>query len=324
LTLSGTINFDGVHGIRTEGAFQTISGTLSGSTPRFESGLGFVTLSGTNTTGSFTLAGGYVRLSGASVLGTPGDTVNFNGGGGIGNDSSTPLTLSSYYYYAFTGFDFFGAGPLSLGPGTFGIYSSLNIVAYEFEYTIPGVVYRPSVPGNTGRLSIGSSLFGPPGKVYLSNTANTFSGGVELLGTLKISGSNSLGAYPGSFDNDNVLFSGGVLECDSNITFGANRGFYLGSGGGAINGTAGFSIGGVMSGPGSILINNTGTNNLSGVNSHTGGTIFLLGDTHLSAHNTVGSGDVFLSGGTLYCDSPSTSKLTSSGTIKFTGGTLVI
>jgi len=318
LTLSGTVTFDGSSGVSVNGGFVNFTGALSGFTPRFEAGTGSAILSCTNSTGDFRLTGGAVRLSGTTALGVGGDLVSLSSGS-FGNADASLLTLLFYYITLSGSLDLLGSGPLSFGTSPITLVSDPTLTPYEYDYTIPGVISRPA---GLGRLTVGLAVFFTPGKLVFTNTANTFTGGVKLLGTLKVSANGSLGANPGAYDNDNVWFDGGVLECDSNITFNANRGFYLDSGGGAINGTSGFTISGVMNGSGSMLINNTGNNYLNGTNTHTGGTIFLLGDTHLSSDITVGGGDIYLSGGTLYCDSSTTSKLTTSGLFKITGGTL--
>jgi len=68
------------------------------------------------------------------------------------------------------------------------------------------------------------------------NNVNVYTGRTTLAGgTLKIASEASLGVYPSTFVQDQIVFDGGTLRFDSNFTLAANnRGITLAAGGGTL------------------------------------------------------------------------------------------
>ncbi len=288
LVFSGDVDCNG-NALKPQG-LDEISGAFIINPPVVKSGTGTLVLSGSNNTGSFTLRGGAVKVTSATAMGVAGDSVTFGNGysSSLGNANATLLTLADYFINIFGDAGFLGDGPLSTGGSEISIFYSPTITAFYQTVTIPGVIKRPVVPGNTGVVQIGNFDYT---HVIFSGTSNTFTGGVDLTGILEIAGDGSLGATPGAFDADNIIFNGGSILPQNSITFGANRGFLVNTAGSVI-GSNGFSIGGVISGAGVFYVANSGTNTLTGTNTHTGGTAFIAGTTTFSSGSVGTTGNI--------------------------------
>lgn len=110
-----------------------------------------------------------------------------------------------------------------------------------------------------------------PGTVTLSNTSNTFSGGIAINeGVVAINADTSLGVAPVTFQPGNVLLNGGTLRAVGALTFDVNRGLTVGDGGGTIDvATSGqaMTVPSTIAGNGVLTKIGTGTLNLTGNNS---------------------------------------------------------
>jgi autotransporter-associated beta strand protein len=90
-----------------------------------------------------------------------------------------------------------------------------------------------------------------PGRLVLSGE-NSYSGGTTITGgSLRVTSDGNLGAVPGVFDADNIIFNGGTLDSGVFFTVNANRGITVEAAGGQILG--GLSYPGRISGSGNTL-----------------------------------------------------------------------
>lgn len=134
--------------------------------------------------------------------------------------------------------------------------------------------------------------------------ANTYTGGTTINGFyLGINGDAALGAVPGVFTPDNIIFNNGTFSnfavvANPNITLHANRGISLASGSGRFDISANtMTINGVISGIGGLSKFSTGTLVLTEANTYTGITTAGGGVLRLD-HASALPGGVATTGGT--------------------------
>ena len=315
---------------------QTIAGTSSliiGPT----NGVGAVLIANTANTfsGGTTLNAGYtggaqgnsLLLGADNVLGTGRVTLN---GGVLASDSNATRALTNaitlggalqigQYSAAIGGSNgsITLSGPINLSGGR-----TLNVTNVATTLLLSGIVT------NTGNFTkIGA------GTLALSNTNNTFSGGITLTtGTLALGGDNVLGG-------GTLSLNGGVLASDSAtartetnaVAIAANTQF------GNTLGTGAVTLSGIINSGNSTktltvsnsitTFSNTITNNaalikqgpgtlvLMGANSTFSGMTNLAGVLALGGDNVLGTGTVYLGGGTLASDGVATRTLTNALTI---------
>ncbi|NLF72045.1 MAG: hypothetical protein GX575_23680, partial [Candidatus Anammoximicrobium sp.] len=295
----------------------TYSGVLGGATAAdknfalVKQGAGTLTLSGANTyTGGTTITGGTIQLSGAdNRLPTGGGVTIANAAGAVLDLNGRDQEIRWLAGGGATGGAVVNAGAaatLTINLGASG--------ARTYDGTITGnlgLVVKNSTTKNTD--------------IQVLTRTNTYNGQTVVdNGHLRISGDGMLGAVPGSVDPTNIrLRNGGVLQNNnSSFVVNANRGVYLGAGGGVfyVGWTDTFlTIAGPVSGPGSLTKTDSSTLGLMGDNSYTGKTIVNAGilsinsDAGLGAvPGTAQTDNVTLSGGTL-CNMTTTAT-------GFTGG----
>jgi outer membrane autotransporter protein len=108
-------------------------------------------------------------------------------------------------------------------------------------------------------------------------------------GTLSISSDANLGATSGS-----LTFDGGTLE--NTVAFGTARNVTLSSGGGTFQTDADLTLGGVISGSGSLTKTGIGALTLTSSNSYGGGTTVSRGTLEASVTGALGTGPVAING----------------------------
>ena len=151
----------------------------------------------------------------------------------------------------------------------------------------------------TNSLAGGTILVNGPGTLLLTNVNNqstgTSSGSLNANGTqitngatLGIWGDGSLGLAPaGAYNNIQFTGSGKLQDTANNITLATTRSISIASGATATLDSDGntFTIGGLISGSGSLAKVGAGTLVLSGTNTYSGGTT-LTGTIGISANTS--------------------------------------
>ncbi len=166
--------------------------------------------------------------------------------------------------------------------------------AGTFSVSITGTGVSPysvtfSNSANAYSISNAAGNVGISGSAYVTlngsntvtfNSPNTYTGGTFLNnGTLIIGNDNQLGNDPAA-PATSITFNGGALSLGNGVTLNGNRNLQLNSGGGTISVAGGntATINGVITGPGMLTVNGTGTlrsniptNGL--LNTYSGGTV---------------------------------------------------
>ena len=296
LTNSGSITGSGT--LTSTTAFDLESGSvaahLSGTSGVVKSGVGVVTLTGSNSyLGGTSITNGTLLINGAGTLGSTSGALSVTSGG-ILNLGTTTQTVGSTYI---------GGGTISLGTLNFG----------------------STLTSDGG--AIGASLAGGGTLTQNSNTltlsgANSYSGGTVVNGgLLQINGAGTLGSTTGAL----AVNLGGTLDLGSTTqTVGAftlhggtvQAGTLITSG---VTSTGG-NVSAVLAGSGGLTLT-TGVLTLTGANLYTGLTDVQGGTLIL---NTTGSpaiaGNLKVSGGTAQLSQNNEIKTTSVVTV--TAGSL--
>ncbi|MBZ9873246.1 autotransporter-associated beta strand repeat-containing protein, partial [Mesorhizobium sp. BR1-1-9] len=240
-----------------------------GATGFTKAGTGLVTLSGANSyTGVTTVSAGTLAVNTIANGGTPSAI-------GASSNASSNLVIQGatlQYTGATTSSDrgFMLATNGAVTAGT------IDVTQAGTNLQFSGVVTSPD---NAGLTKTGA------GTLTLSNAANTYTGittvsqGTLAVGTLTNGGANSSIGAASSASSNLVLQGGGELEYIGG-TATSNRGFTLGTGGGAIDvaqNTTTLTMSGVATGAGSLTKNGAGTLILSGANPYSGGTVVNAG-----------------------------------------------
>ncbi|MBP7950198.1 MAG: autotransporter-associated beta strand repeat-containing protein [Verrucomicrobiales bacterium] len=299
VNLSGTQDYGGaVSGnikiIKAGAGTQTLSGVGDNNSALAEVSDGTLVLGKTSSGSVHAIGGGLTVTGGTAKLGgTGGDQISDGTGVTVNGGTFDMNGLSETVNYLD------GSGGTVSNSG--GSQSVLTIsIGSLGEKT-----YSGAINGNV-RVAVTNSTTKNSNVAWFNGT-NGYTGGTLIdNGHLRVTGDAALGAVPGSFDAANItLQNGGVLQNrDSNVTLDANRGIYLGSGGGVIySGWAGsrsMTIPGAISGPGSLTKTDGAPLILNGTaaNTYSGGTVFREGRLDLAKPDGVNAipGDISFTG----------------------------
>ena len=308
----------GAFQVDTAGTTLTLSGVIDGTGALLKTGAGTLTLSGANTySGKTSIQNGTLSVSSlnkvsggsaSSSLGAP--TTVANGTIDIGSTTNSGTLL-----YTGTGettdrvINLAGTtgGAVIQNDGTGALTFSSNLTATGAgsktltlqgsntgSNTISGIIVDNSGSNTTALVKAGTGT-------WILSGANTYTGGTTVsAGTLKVSGSGTLGSTSGS-----LTVNGGTLDLNgTNQSVGA----LSGSGGTILNDTTGTaktltvgtgggtgSYAGVIadhtSGTGTVALTKTGagTQTLSGTNTYTGATTVNAGTLNITGSLASGS-----------------------------------
>jgi filamentous hemagglutinin family protein len=298
-TMNGTIALTGANTVTgTAGTF-TLGGIVSGTGSLAKTGAGTVVLSGNNTySGATTISAGTLRATtSANALGATGVASGTTIGAGATLAYGSSLT--------------FAAESLTMNGGT--LSRSANNPTMNGTIALTGA---NTVTGTAGTFTLGGIVSGTgslaktgAGTVVLSGN-NTYSGATTIsAGTLRATTSaNALGAT--GVASGTTIGAGATLAYGSSLTFAAEsltmnggtlsrsagnptmNGTIALTGANTVTGTAvsTFTLGGIISGTGSLAKTGTGTVVLAGANTYTGATSVSAGILQLNSIN--GLGDV--------------------------------
>ena len=307
VTLMGTNDTISVTGANV----LTYGGIITGPGSLLKGDSGTLILSGVNTyTGITTINAGVLSISQDANLGTPpgtpvGNQLTFNGG-----------TLQATASFALNP----NRGVTLNAGGTFDV-TGANVLTYG------GVL---TGPGNLTKLGMGT---------FTLTGANTYTGGTNLnAGILAVNSDANLGTGP-------LSFNGGILEAlTAGTGINSTKAVTLNAGGGTFlaDPATTSTLGGPISGVGSLTKAGIGTLVLAGNNTYTGGTTVSAGTLQLGNGGTTGSisGDIIDNSVLIFDRSDSftfggvisgsgsvvdlgTGKLTFTGNNIYTGGTTI-
>ena len=267
-----TLNVGGGTFLADGGTDSTLSGTISGMGSFTKDGPGRLTLTGQNTyTGGTNFNGGILAVSNDANLGT--GPLSFNGG----------------ILEALAGITSGKAVTLNVGGGTF-------LADGGTDSTLSGTIS-----------GMGSFTKDGPGRLTLTGQ-NTYEGGTNFNGgILAVDSAAQIGTGPLTFNGGTLEdLSGRILQEADPITLGPAGGTFLADPGSVS------TLSGIIVGPGSFTKLGPGTLILTGLNTYSGGTSIQDGTLVAGTPSAVGtlsaaqeisqalgSGDVFLLGGTL-------------------------
>jgi autotransporter-associated beta strand protein len=308
----------------TGGAITGTSGVLTGSSYDLQAGtvtailggagiaavkstVGTVTLSGANSfSGGLDLNGGILRVGHNSALGTGTLTLT---AGQLSSSSTTGYTLANALVLA---------GPVTLGDavntGELTFTTDIDLGAVDRTFTTASGITFAGVVSNGGLIKEGSATLTLSG-------ANTFAGATAVnAGTLATVGNARLTASSGVTTLAGTTLRLGGAETINTL---ANAGTVnlVNVGSALTTGATDYTLGGTVSGLGSLIKSGTGllTLDAAGTFSYTGGTTVNAGKLLLGANSRLAdTGTVTVNGGSFdlggFADTV--------GTVTLTGGTV--
>ncbi|MDD5085401.1 MAG: autotransporter-associated beta strand repeat-containing protein, partial [Candidatus Omnitrophica bacterium] len=270
-------------------ASTTYSGILSGDGALTKNGTGTFTLSGANTyTGGTTLNAGTLNINNAWAIGVStftiaGGTINNTSGGAITLLTANPQVWNANFTFTGTNDLDLGIGPVTLGA--------------DRTVTVSG----------SGNLTVGGVIDGAFNLTKAGTGTLTLSGANTYTGTTTINaGTLAYGANDVIADTGAVTVSGGTLDIGNftdtvgvvTLTSGSitgAMGVLSGSSYDVRSGTITANLGGT----GALTKTTTGTVNLWGTNTYSGGTNLNAGTLNINNASAIGMGTFTIAGGTI-------------------------
>lgn len=128
-----------------------------------------------------------------------------------------------------------------------------------------------------GQILAGSDFTKAGGGTFTMNNTSFYTGHTYLSGgTLKVLSEDSFGVYPATYVADQIVFDGGTLRTDTNVTWAANnRGMSLAAGGGTLwngNRDAVVTVAKQLTGAGGLMVKGFGVFVLTASNAYDGAT----------------------------------------------------
>jgi len=281
-------------------------GTIAGSGSLTKTGAGTLTLSGVSAyTGGTTVSAGTLAGTSLSLQGTIQDDAavvfnqNFAGvfGGSIAGTGS--VTKSGFGALFLAGANTYSGGTIVSGGSLIGTTASLqggiqNNAQVVFSQNTNGT-YAGAMSGTGSLVKLGA------GTLTLSG-ANSYSGGTAIAGggAVAVATDAALGAATGGVSLGDAA-SAGTLTFTNSGLFSSARAFQVAAGGGVFNtiGASPVTIGGAVTGTGSLTKTGDGVLVLSGANSYTGATTVAAGTLRAGGANVFGGTTaLFVSTGT--------------------------
>ena len=271
-----------------------IAAVISGSSVVTKSGTGSASLSIANYyTGGTVINGGTLNINNAHAIGD--GTLSLASGAGIGTTVAAGITLSTNNAQIWSGSFSFSGYTLDMGTGAI---------------TMSG---NPVITVNSGSLLEGGAITGGSSSLtkagngtLLLSGSNSFTGGTKVNGgTLLLKGTNALAGGALTVNSGSIDLDGSTqLVGDVRLSAGGYIGNGTISSSGSVSLDAGV-IAAVIGGTGSVTKSNNGTVALGRVNTYGGGTFLKGGTLDIGISGAIGSGSLYIDGGSLSATSGS-------------------
>ncbi len=294
VTLSGAISGNGTVANAGNGN-TTFDGVISGTGALRQAGTGTAILTAANTyTGGTTIAAGTLQIGAGGTTGSLVGSITNNGtlainrsdaitlsgaiagSGNVVNTGNGNTTLEGVVS---------GAGALrQAGTGTF-ILTAAN--TYTGGTTVAAGTLQLGAGGTAG--SVAGNITNNGTLALNRSDSSTLDGVVSGTGSLRHLGSGTTTLTGNNIYSGGTTIAAGTLQIGAGGTVGSITGNIVNNGTLAINRSDSYTLGGVVSGSGSLTQAGGGTTTITGAQSYTGGTTIAAGTLQLGSGNTTGS-----------------------------------